>query len=224
MKTGRVAFGALAGVVIGAIAGVLFAPEKGSKVRKKIIHKGDHYVDIVKSKYNNLLDSLSDNIKRTKNETTILEENEKAIAVLNSLITINNDRIKGYETASKETEEPDLKALFRQFISTSQKCKQELVKEVITLGGEETEETKTIGKFFRVWMDAKAALTGKNSKAILNACEYGEDKALDTYDKALKNELKQIKTEQQVMINAQKLMLKADHDHLKKLRDTIANK
>mgnify|MGYP006219800087 CR=1 FL=1 len=30
---------------------------------------------------------------------------EKSIEVLNSLITINNDRIEGYETASKETEE-----------------------------------------------------------------------------------------------------------------------
>ena len=29
-------------------------------------------------------------------------ENEKTIAVLNTLITINNDRIEGYETASKE--------------------------------------------------------------------------------------------------------------------------
>jgi hypothetical protein len=32
--------------------------------------------------------------------------------VLNTLITINNDRIEGYETATKETEEQDLKTLF----------------------------------------------------------------------------------------------------------------
>ena len=52
-------------------------------------------------------------------------ENETTIAVLNTLITINNDRIEGYETASKETEEQDLKTLFAQFSSTSQKCKHE---------------------------------------------------------------------------------------------------
>ena len=34
---------------------------------------------------------------------------EKTIDVLNSLIEINNDRIYGYETASKEVEETDLK-------------------------------------------------------------------------------------------------------------------
>ncbi len=36
-------------------------------------------------------------------------KNQKAIEVLNSLITINNDRIEGYETASKGTKELDLK-------------------------------------------------------------------------------------------------------------------
>ena len=116
-------------------------------------------------------------------------ENEKAIEVINSLITINNDRIEGYETASKETDEPDLKSLFAQFISTSQNCKQELVQEVNRLGGEEAEGTKASGKFFRVWMDVKSALTGKDHKAILNSCEYGEDQALDTYDEALENDL-----------------------------------
>ena len=35
-------------------------------------------------------------------------ENEKTIEALNTLITINNDRIEGYETAAKETEEQDL--------------------------------------------------------------------------------------------------------------------
>jgi hypothetical protein len=46
---------------------------------------------------------------------------EKTIEVLNTLITINNDRIEGYETAAKETEKQDLKVLFAQFSSTSQK-------------------------------------------------------------------------------------------------------
>ena len=61
-------------------------------------------------------------------------ENEKTIAVLNSLITINNDRIEGYETAAKETEEQDLKTLFAQFSSTSEKCRKELTDEVSKLG------------------------------------------------------------------------------------------
>ena len=148
-------------------------------------------------------------------------EKVKTIEVLNTLININNDRIEGYETATKETEEQELKTLFAQFISTSQKCKQELVTEVTKLGGKIAEGTMTSGKFFRVWMDVKAALTGKDRKAILNSCEYGEDIAVDTYNKALRNNMQDITAEQQTMLNAQHALIKADHDKVKAMRDAL---
>ena len=148
-------------------------------------------------------------------------ENEKTIAVLNTLITINNDRIEGYETASKETEEQDLKTLFAHLTATSKKCKQELTNEVSKLGGTAAEGTLTIGKFFRVWMDVKAALTGKDRKAILNSCEYGEDQAKDTYEKALENDKENLSIEQQTMIKVQHTLLGADHDKVKSMRDLV---
>ena len=149
-------------------------------------------------------------------------ENEKTIAVLNTLNTINNDRIEGYETAAKETEEQDLKTLFAQFSSTSQKCKQELKNEVSKIGGTPAEGTMTSGKFFRVWMHVKAVLTGKDRKAILNSCEYGEDMAKDTYKKALENDLENLNAKQQTMIKAQHDLLAADHDKVKMMRDALA--
>ena len=102
-------------------------------------------------------------------------ENEKAIDVLNTLVEINNDRIEGYETATKETNEPDLKVLFTKLAETSQDCRIELEREVELLGGTPAKGTKVSGKFFRAWMDVKAAITGKDRKAILESCEYGED-------------------------------------------------
>jgi uncharacterized protein (TIGR02284 family) len=147
--------------------------------------------------------------------------NENKIEVLNTLITINNDRIEGYETAAKETEELDLKTLFAQFSYTSQKCKQELSNEVIKLGGTPAEGTLTTGKFFRVWMDVKAALTGKDRKAILNSCEYGEDAAKDTYKKALENNEDNLSAEQYSMIKAQHILLVADHNKVKSMRDAL---
>lgn len=150
-------------------------------------------------------------------------ENDKTIDVLNSLITINNDRIEGYETASEATDEQDLKALFARFISTSQKCKQELVGEVQKLGGDVAEGTKTSGKFFRAWMDVKAALTGRDRKAILNSCEYGEDQAQDTYEDVLENDLEDLKVSYRKMISDQKSLLNADHHHVKDLRDALVN-
>ena len=150
-------------------------------------------------------------------------ENEKTIEVLNTLITINNDRIEGYETAAKETEEQDLKTLFAQFSSTSQQCKSELITEVSNLGGTAAEGTLISGKFFRVWMDVKAALTGKDRKAILNSCEFGEDAAKDIYEKALENDLENLNAYQQTMIKKQLTLLVADCDKVKVMRDLALN-
>ncbi len=149
-------------------------------------------------------------------------DNEKSIDVLNTLIEINNDRIEGYQTASKETDEEDLRTLFSQLMQTSESCKKELVNEVLELGGTPVEGTKTTGKFFRAWMDMKAALTNKDREAILNSCEYGEDVAVHTYEKVLKNDLEDITPEQETMISAQYALIKADHDEVKGLRDMLA--
>ncbi|HMG16267.1 MAG TPA: DUF2383 domain-containing protein, partial [Saprospiraceae bacterium] len=92
-------------------------------------------------------------------------ENDKSIDVLNSVLEINNDRIAGYETALKETEDSDLKTVFLQFIQTSNRCKSELISEIARISGTPIEGTKTSGKIFRIWMDFKAAITGKDRKA-----------------------------------------------------------
>ena len=148
-------------------------------------------------------------------------KNNKGVEALNELITINNDRIEGYKTASETTEEQELKTLFSQFVSTSQKCKLELEMEVKALGADTTDGTKASGKFFRVWMDVKAALTGKDREAILNSCEYGEDKAKEMYDKAIENELEYLTPQQKNMVVAQKSLLKKDHDHIKSLVNAL---
>lgn len=148
-------------------------------------------------------------------------EREKTIGVLNSLVEINNDRIEGYETASKETDEQDLKVLFGRLAQTSQKCNRELSSEIRELGGTPTDGTKISGKFFRAWMDVKAALTGKDRKAILNSCEYGEDAAVDTYKKVLKDDTAHLSPHLQALVAAQHLTIRTDHDTVKSMRDAL---
>lgn len=150
---------------------------------------------------------------------------EKIIEVLNTLITINDDRIKGYETASKETDEQDLKTLFAQFTVTSQKCKQELIDEVNKLSGKIVEDVMISEKFFCTWMDIiKVALISNDLKNILKSCEYGEGIAIETYFKALRNNTNNITAEQQIMINAQHDLIKADYNKMKSMRDALAYK
>ena len=77
MSTGKVVLGALAGLAIGAIGGILFAPEKGSTTRKQIMDKGDDYVDELKSKFNQLLASFSEKFEMAKKEAENLAEKGK---------------------------------------------------------------------------------------------------------------------------------------------------
>lgn len=146
---------------------------------------------------------------------------EKSIAALNTLIEIHNDRIEGYETAAKETIEQDLKKLFSQFSLSSKKCRQELVFEVHKLGGKPTAGLKTTGKIYRVWMDVKTALVGKDRQAILNSCEYAEDISVEAYNKTLKNYRDFLTPALQTLLNAQCSVVKADHDKVKVLREII---
>ena len=145
-------------------------------------------------------------------------ENQKSISALNKLIEINNDRVEGYETAGKETTATDLQTLFAAFENTSATLLSELRAEVAMLGGTPEEGTRVTGKFFRTWMDVKAALTGNDRHLILNSCEFGEDKALEAYEEVLEN-TDGLSSDLISMIRAQESKLRADHDEVKSLRD-----
>jgi len=54
MESGKVLLGVLGGVAAGALLGVLFAPEKGSTTRKKILDKGKNYADDLKGKLDDI--------------------------------------------------------------------------------------------------------------------------------------------------------------------------
>ena len=69
MSTTKVILGATAGLAIGGILGILFAPEKGSVTRKQILDKGSDYADGLKSKLNEFSDSITDKLQSAKEFT-----------------------------------------------------------------------------------------------------------------------------------------------------------
>jgi gas vesicle protein len=60
MESGKTAVGVLLGIGVGALLGVLFAPHKGTKTRRKIMSKGQDYADELKGKFNGLYQEVSD--------------------------------------------------------------------------------------------------------------------------------------------------------------------
>jgi uncharacterized protein (TIGR02284 family) len=140
--------------------------------------------------------------------------------VLNDLIKINNDRIKGYEKAAKETadNDADLRQLFTDMAAESVRYAQELKNLTVGKGPTPAEETTLDGDIYRAWMDVKATFSGKNRKAILASCEFGEDAAQKAYEKALKKP--GLSSDVRQLIQDQKDQLRMAHDKIKRMRDT----
>ena len=68
MKADKIILGVLGGVAVGALLGVLFAPEKGDKTRKKIMEKSNDYADELKDKLDSLLGTVSSKYDKLKRE------------------------------------------------------------------------------------------------------------------------------------------------------------
>ncbi len=145
---------------------------------------------------------------------------EKITSVLNDLVQINNDRVKGYEKAARESKliDVDLQAMFHKMADDSRRYAAELSQEVNRLGGEPTNDTTNMGKIYRVWMDLKAAFTGQDRQAILESCEFGEDAAQRAYKEALSSDA-EMSADTRQLITSQQSALKSAHDLVKKYRD-----
>jgi uncharacterized protein (TIGR02284 family) len=147
--------------------------------------------------------------------------NTDVINAINDIIEINNDRIVGYETAAKETENIDLKTVFNNNIITSRNCVLELQSEVTRLGGAVETGTKTTGKLHRLWMDFKSAITDHNNASILSSCVFGDNAALDTYTETLNKNLQNFDAFLQNKLTIQHDLIKKEYEEIQQL-ETLA--
>ena len=136
---------------------------------------------------------------------------------LNDLIEINNDRVEGYNKASVQTSDEDLRSLFAKFATQSNQFAGELRQRVMAEGDEPEEGTTIRGKIYRAWMGVKATFSGKDRKSVLESCEFGEDAAQRAYESALEED--DLSNDVRQLLEQQKATLREAHDKVKKLRD-----
>jgi gas vesicle protein len=63
MNTGKLLLGVLAGITAGALFGILFAPDKGYKTRKRILKTGKNYANGLTEKFEDLMEETTDKLK-----------------------------------------------------------------------------------------------------------------------------------------------------------------
>lgn len=83
MKTGRAFLGVLVGITAGAALGILFAPQKGSNTRRKIVRKGEDLVDTlddkVNEKFDELVDAFNRKVKKNRSQNVTVSATEREI-------------------------------------------------------------------------------------------------------------------------------------------------
>jgi gas vesicle protein len=77
MSAGKIVSAVLAGVAVGAVLGILFAPDKGSVTRRTIARRSKDFTDEIGDKANEFIDSITEKFESAKDEAIRLAENGK---------------------------------------------------------------------------------------------------------------------------------------------------
>ena len=107
------------------------------------------------------------------------------LTILKTLTSTLNDSIKGYRESAEKVESPEFRRMFTDFAQQRERAAGELKSEVRRLGGEPDDDGSTMGSLHQTWLDLKAAITGRDDKAIINEVERGEDYLKEKFETAL---------------------------------------
>ncbi len=78
MSSSKTLLGLVAGAAIGAVAGILLAPDKGSETRKKISSKSGDLADNVKTSFGEFIDSVKNSYSKAESRVEDMGQTAKA--------------------------------------------------------------------------------------------------------------------------------------------------
>lgn len=106
------------------------------------------------------------------------------VALLNHLIESCKNGELGYAEAAKLVDDTQLQSIFEGYAKERAGFAKALQAEVEKLGGKPAESGTLGAALHRGWMELKAAATLGDGRAIISACETGEDSAWTHYKEA----------------------------------------
>ena len=138
------------------------------------------------------------------------------ISTLNTLIATTIDSITGYEDSAENIHDERLREIFRTRADERQRVVEELRAEVRRLGGDPEDGGSFMGKAHQRFEDLKAAVTGRDEKAIINEVERGEDYLKEKWQAALQSG--DLKGESHDLVERCYQSVKAGHDQISQLK------
>jgi uncharacterized protein (TIGR02284 family) len=138
------------------------------------------------------------------------------ISTLNTLIATTIDSVTGYENSAKDIDNQRFAQIFRERASERQQVVEELRNEVRRLGGNAEDDGSFLGKAHQRFEDLKAAVTGRDEKAIINEVERGEDYLKEKFETALNSDT--LSGESRSVVERCYQSVRSGHDQMSQLK------
>ena len=145
----------------------------------------------------------------------------EGIVILNTLIATTIDSITGYEDSATNIDNERFREIFRQRATERQQVVQDLRAEVRRLGGNPEDDGSFIGKAHQRFEDLKAAITGRDEKAIINEVERGEDYLKGKFEAALDSG--DLSGESRSAVERAYQSVRSGHDQISQLKHGMEN-
>jgi uncharacterized protein (TIGR02284 family) len=145
-----------------------------------------------------------------------MAEHSDTISTLNTLIATTIDSITGYEESAQNIDNDRFRQIFRQRANERQHVVESLRAEVRRLGGNPEDDGSFLGKAHQRFEDLKAAVTGRDEKAIINEVERGEDYLKDKFETALNSDT--LDGESRAVVERCYQSVRSGHDQMSQLK------
>ena len=145
-----------------------------------------------------------------------MAEHSSEISTLNTLIATTIDSITGYEDSAQNIDNERFREIFRQRANERQQVVEQLRAEVRRLGGNPEDDGSFLGKAHQRFEDLKAAITGRDEKAIINEVERGEDYLKDKFEAALNSD--ELTGESRSVVERCYQSVRSGHDQMSQLK------
>ncbi len=141
------------------------------------------------------------------------------ITTLNTLTATLIDSVKGYENSAKDVEGEQFREIFRKRADERQQYVEQLRGEIRRLGGDPDDNGSFLGSMHQRFEDLKAAITGKDDKAIINEVERGEDYLKEKFETALGSDT--LSSESRTVVEQAFQSVRAGHDQVSELKQSL---
>jgi uncharacterized protein (TIGR02284 family) len=141
------------------------------------------------------------------------------LTILKTLTSTLNDSINGYRESAEKVESPEFQRLFTEFAQQRERASAELKSEVRRLGGEPDDDGSTLGSLHQAWLDLKAAVTGRDDKAIINEVERGEDYLKEKFEAALGDD--NLGPESRAVVERAYQSVREGHDMMSQIKHSL---